>query len=224
MTSKQVIFAIIILFNIFPNKMSSQDIMQFDNKLLIDDIQTISYEKYDTINGICINLLARDKYINGLGLSFIFTNCITNGMSISFYHRFEVFKGVNICPFERGSNLYGINLSIYNKTSYLTGLSISLINRSISEIKGVQFGLININSGRGFSCMCPGRLKGLQFGIFNKTDKNNGIQIGVINSTYSENGIQIGILNIRPNNPKLFKHLPILNLNLEKYKKQIQYK
>lgn len=93
---------------------------------LADDLENLSYDRFDKINGLRI------------GFAF-FDPAIVNGLELSVGGNYETeVKGVSITP-------------VINKHYKLEGLGIGLLGNFDIEVKGVQIGLFNkCNKLRGF--------------------------------------------------------------------------
>jgi hypothetical protein len=103
---------------------------------------------------------------------------------------------VNVVRIGRGWQGAGI-VDVYKESFY--GLQTGLINCGV-EFKGLQGGLVNVNSG-DFSgwqiggVNYAGKLRGVQSGFINFSPDAGGLQAGLINFSRNGKGVMIGLLN-----------------------------
>ncbi|MDR0820163.1 MAG: hypothetical protein LBN19_01355 [Endomicrobium sp.] len=91
------------------------------------------------------------------------------------------------------SEVKGIICSlIYAKTDDCSGWQHAWLITFTELFKGLQTGIINLNSGE---------ISGIQKGFFNKAVSVKGLQIGFINVAENMEGVQIGFINFIKKSP-----------------------
>ena len=81
---------------------------------------------------------------------------------------------------------------IYTKTDDCFGYQHAWLITFTEIFKGLQTGIINLNSGE---------IKGVQKGFFNKAVSIKGIQVGFINVAENMEGVQFGFINFIKTGP-----------------------
>jgi hypothetical protein len=97
------------------------------------------------------------------------------------------------------SEYSGIQFGIKNKCEYAKGIQIGILNIP-RDFKGLQIGLFNCPNLQGPSRAVGanryyGSVRGVQFGLFNRSELLNGFQFGILNITSVSYGFQFGLLN-----------------------------
>lgn len=99
----------------------------------------------------------------------------------------------------------------------VSGLRLDLIYGRNVDVTGVDWGLVNHDTGSGFAWQAGvvnmvqnnftgwqdggvnvtgGTFTGLQSGVFNQSEAMNGFAYGIVNRTRSMHGVQLGVVNI----------------------------
>jgi hypothetical protein len=81
---------------------------------------------------------------------------------------------------------------IYTKTDDCLGWQHAWLITFTKLFKGLQTGMINLNSGE---------IRGIQKGFFNKAISIKGLQIGFINVAENMEGVQVGFINFIKTGP-----------------------
>lgn len=207
-----------------PKKYNGVKLSLWDKKIeLFNGIQLSVHTKANVSNGLKIGLLScMDSISNGLSLGgFAIIGTKMNGVAIAgIAAGSDLFNGLIVSPITFTSKkLNGLALGLLGIYSgKINGACVSVyFNKRGSEeenftVNGFAFGIVG-----GADCH---RLNGVSIGIGNKIDTLKGLSMGVINNTKVLHGVQIGLWNTAKNN-RLFKHFPLININLRKPKKQI---
>lgn len=121
----------------------------------------------------------------------------------------------------RSHNVKGLNISLLGLSDIdnFTGLNLGMFygaNRTRNSMKGVEFGLANLNEGTakgadfGLINYTANNFTGGQFGLFNYAGSLNGLQFGFMNATdHINKGIQIGLINYDRSGTFVSKDLPV---------------
>jgi hypothetical protein len=108
---------------------------------------------------------------------------------------------VQIVKEDESISAFRFNL-LYGKNASMQGFDLGLGNHLTGDMKGVQWGAVNIVGGSftgwqsGFVSINTGEVEGLQWSAFNSAGRINGLQLAIINYAQHANGVQIGLVNI----------------------------
>jgi hypothetical protein len=108
---------------------------------------------------------------------------------------------VQIVKEDQSISAFRFNL-LYGKNASMTGFDLGLGNHLTGDMKGVQWGAVNIVGGSfvgwqsAFVNINKGEIQGLQWGGFNSAGRINGLQVAIVNYAERANGVQIGLINI----------------------------
>lgn len=137
----------------------------------------------DDVSGLRLDLLSGiNRNVSGLDIGTLANITEANG------------AGLQLCGF-------------YNRVGEGKGLAqfAALMNRCDENYRGIQFAAVYNEvgeqlSGASLAAMNIAKTaKGLQFGIFNTTDRLVGMQFGIVNyADDAERGVQVGLINIMP--------------------------
>lgn len=106
--------------------------------------------------------------------------------------------GVNDCR----SVFTGVQFGLVNIASQLSGIQVGAANWDIGFSRGVQLGLINVESSDFVGCSfgavnCTDSFVGVQAGLLNiATKSGRGLQLGLFNAADRYIGVQVGLLNL----------------------------
>jgi len=108
-------------------------------------------------------------------------------------------------------------IQIVSADKSVSGLRLDLIYGKNVNVTGVDWGLVNHDTGTGFAWqagavnlvekdftgwqygwvnMTRGEFTGLQSGIYDQTESMNGVAFGWVNVTKHMHGVQIGLINV----------------------------
>lgn len=151
-----------------------------------------------SVTGVRVGLIHTENAdVRGLDLNLI-SNTKNNFTGLSLGSIYDETRG----------DFTGVRIPLFGIFSYnrvdgnFTGLQLGGVNTVGKEMKGAQFGVVNlINTGVGF-----------QAAAYNGAESFRGLQLGFVNYTKRLEGVQIGFVNIADNS-QIYPVLPIVNFN-----------
>jgi hypothetical protein len=130
----------------------------------------------------------------------------SSGLQLGLIDRAEDYRGIQIGIVEWRKNGGGAQVGFYNDADNITGIQlggasvahsvhgaqIDLFGSGAYEVRGAQFGLVNIAGHDGH---LDGSVTGVELGVLNRLGTLRGVQLGVLNNAHSCHGAQIGLVN-----------------------------
>jgi hypothetical protein len=190
---------------------------------------------YDQINGLTLGLFttAPAGRINGAAIGTVYVpSNETNGLVFSGFmmdYAADI-TGIALAGlWLNGSDLKpttikGVGFGGYlAKVPHFEGMLVSGLAAMAKEATGIMIGggysrLIRLKGAAlgGLITLVHGEAHGVMIGgIGTSAAKMTGLAVGgLINETGELHGVQIGLVNCADNNPKYFKCLPLINMNL----------
>lgn len=191
-------------------------------------------EYFSQINGISLGLLPLAGSMNfiNIGLAGIAaTPGSLSGISSGGLFTAAVrINGISVSGLLTQANtISGLAISglLLGGTRDINGLAVAglAVSSDVSDINGVAVspGIIycdGILNGVGIAGLYlkSNKVNGLAMGVFSWSDKLRGVSIAVMNKTKQLHGLQIGLINYAANNRKIFRAMPLVNMNFRKTK------
>jgi hypothetical protein len=113
----------------------------------------------------------------------------------------SLFNPVQIVKADKPVSGLRIDL-IYGKNTDVTGLDWGLVNHDTGSGHAFQWGAFNYVEKDftgwqdGWVNMTKGEFTGLQWGLFNQSQSFHGLAVGAINVTKNARGVQVGLVNM----------------------------